>query len=512
MPIIGKVVKKVVEVSSSLSGNENACKAQKKVLKDLLKTAEKTAFGRYYHFADILDAPELEEEFAKRIPLHSYQKMYTDWWKQQIEGKEDISWPGKPLYYATTAGTTGDKSKCLPVTGELLEAIRETGLKQALALSEFDLPEAFFESSVLMLTSSTNLQETEGHYEGEISGISASNIPFWFRVFYKPEEEVSCIDDWDERVLEIAKRAPDWNIGALSGIPSWIELMLREIISYNKIETIHEIWPNLSVYTTGGTAFKPYRKSMEKLFSRPLVYLDTYLASEGFLAYQQRPNEQMAMVLSYDTGTYFEFIPFKDKYFDENGDPLADAPVLPLSEVEENKEYALVISTNAGAWRYSIGDTVKITDKPRNEIVITGRTKHFMNVAGSGLSVIKMDEAVQALEEKFNISIPEYTVSAVKLNENYIHKWYLGLEGKSKISNEELARELDEILKNKYESYKDARKKALKGLEVKLVPKGLFYEWAGNIKKKGGQMKISRMMKEELFKKWEKFMAEKLAG
>ena len=509
MPLIGKIVKKVVEVSSSLSSNEDARKAQEKVLKELLQKAEKTAFGRYYQFAEILDAPDIKNEFAQRIPLHTYQKMYDEWWKQQLEGKEDISWPGKPLYYAATAGTTGDKSKSLPVTGDLLKSIRETGMKQALVLSQFDLPEAFFQSNVLMLTSCTNLQESKDHYEGEISGISASNIPFWFRAFYKPEKDISDMAEWDKRVLEIAKRAPEWNIGALSGIPSWIELMLRKIISYNNLKNIHEIWPNLSVYTTGGTAFSSYRKSLEKLFSRPLIYLDTYLASEGFLAYQQRPNEEMAMALSFDTGTYFEFIPFEDNYFDGNGDPLPDVPAIPLSDVAENKEYALVISTNAGVWRYSIGDTIKFTDKSRNEIIITGRTKHFMNVVGSQLSVNKINEAVQGLEERFNISIPEFTVSAVESDDDYIHKWYLGIDGKCEISSEEVAQELDKLLKNKYESYRTARKKALKGLEVNLIPTELFYEWAGNIKKKGGQMKISRMMKKDLFEELEKFISEK---
>lgn len=509
MPLIGKIVKKAVEVFSSLSSNEEACKAQEKMLEYLLKNAEKTAFGQRHQFADILDAPDLEKEFAQRVTLHTYQKMYEEWWQQQLEGKEDISWPGKPLYYAVTAGTTGDKSKCLPVTSELLKSIRKIGLKQALVLSQLSLPDAFFQSSVLMLSSSTNLQKVGGHYEGEISGISANHIPFWFRGFCKPEKEVSDIDEWDARVLEIARRAPDWNIGALSGIPTWIELMLREIISYNNLKNIHEIWPNLSVYTTGGTAFGPYRKSMGKLFSRPLIYLDTYLASEGFLAYQQRPNEEMAMALSYDSGIYFEFIPFEDEYFDENGDPLANVPVLTFSEVEEGKEYALIISTVAGLWRYSIGDTVKFTDKFRNEILITGRTKHFMNEAGSRLSVHKMNEAVQALEEKFNVSIPEFTVSEVKRNESYIHKWYLGIDGNYDIPNEEVTQELDRLLQNKYRSYQAARKEVLQGLEAKLIPRELFYEWAETKKMKGGQMKISRMMQKELFEKWERFISEK---
>lgn len=513
MPLIGKIVKKVVDVSSSLSGSTDAVKAQDDVLEMLLKKAENTAFGQHYNFSAILNAADRKKEFSQAIPLHDYQKMHDEWWEQQLDGREDITWPGKTTYYARSAGTTGNSSKKIPVTDDMLSAIRETGIKQALVLSEFDLPDAFFQSNVLMLGSSTSLEENDGHYEGEISGISESNIPTWFRGFYKPGEEVAEIEDWDAKVLEIAKKAPEWNIGALSGIPSWIELMLKKVISYNNLKNIHEIWPNLSVYTTGGTAFGPYRKSMEKLFDHPLIYLDTYLASEGFLAYQQRPNEEMAMALSYDTGIYFEFIPFEEKYFDGSGAPLPDAPVLPLAEVEEGREYALIISTVAGAWRYSIGDTVKITDKSMNEIVITGRTKHFMNVVGSQLSVNQMNEAMGKLEEKYNISIPEFTISAVKAEEdNYIHKWYLGVEGDADISADDIKQELDEYLKSSNKSYKSARQKALSGLEVKIVPKDLFYDWSEEEKQKGGQVKTPRMMKEDQFKNWEEFVNKKLSS
>lgn len=509
MPLIGKFIKKVVDVSSNFTSEENTETAQEKVLEMLLKKAEKTAFGQHYDFTGILNSKNFQEEFSKRVPLHDYNKMHSEWWNQQLDGAEDITWPGKTLYFALSAGTTGKTSKKIPVTDDLLSAIRETGIKQALVLHEFDLPEEFFESNVLMLSSSTNLKESNGHLEGEISGISASNIPFWFRGFYKPEVEIASIDDWDERVLKIAQKAPEWNIGALSGIPSWIELMLQKIVSYNDLKNIHEIWPNLSVYTTGGTAFGPYKKSMEGLFERPLIYLDTYLASEGFLAYQKRQNENMAMTLSYDTGIYFEFIPFEEKNFDDNGAPLPDAPVVPLKEVEENKEYAIIISTVAGAWRYSIGDTVKVTDKSRSEIVITGRTKHFMNVAGSQLSVNQMNEALREMEEKFDVSIPEFTMSAVKDEGKYIHRWYLGVDGNKDIPLDELTKELDESLKESNKSYRGARKKALKGLEVKVVPKDYFYDWSDREKKKGGQVKTPRMMKEEQFKTWEDFVKEK---
>ncbi len=506
MPLIGKIIKKVIDVSSNRSSREESETAQYIVLASLLRKAENTAFGKHYGFSEMLKAPDLEKEFTQRVPLHDYQKMLDEWWHLQLEGKEDITWPGKVEYFAVSAGTTGKQSKKIPVTSDLLTAIRDTGIKQALVLSEFDLPEAFFQSNVLMLGSSTNLKKSEAHLEGEISGISASNIPVWFRGFYKPELEIASIDDWEERILKIAQKAPEWNIGALSGIPSWIELMLKKIISYNKLQNIHEIWPNLSVYTTGGTAFGPYRKSMEKLLAHPLIYLDTYLASEGFLAYQKRPNEEMAMALSYDTGIYFEFVPFEEKYFDDGGAPLPDAPVFSLAEVEDQKEYAIIISTVAGAWRYSIGDTVKITDKSRGEIIITGRTKHFMNVAGSQLSVIKMNEALKELEDKHNISIPEFTMAAVQVADGFKHKWYLGMEEQTGVSEEELTAELDEILKESNKSYRSAREKALKGIEVKIVPLDYFYEWSEQEKKKGGQVKTPRMMKDEQFENWERFI------
>ncbi|WP_017732164.1 GH3 family domain-containing protein [Nafulsella turpanensis] len=512
MPLIGKIVKTVIDLSSSLSKQEDALKAQENVLKMLLQKAEQTEFGRHYNFSRILEAEDRKKAFAESVPLHDYSKMYEDWWKEQLKDKEDVTWPGKTLYYALSAGTTGKSSKKIPVTDDMIQAIRDTGMKQALVLSEFDLPDEFFQSNVLMLGSSTQLKERNEHYEGEISGISASNVPFWFRGFYKPEEEVTSIDEWDERVREIAKRAPEWNIGALSGIPSWIELMLKEVVSYNGLKNIHEIWPNLSVYTTGGTAFGPYRKSMEKLFERPLIYLDTYLASEGFLAYQQRPNEEMAMTLSYDTGIYFEFIPFEEEYFDEAGSPLPDAPVVPLAGVKEGKEYAIIISTVAGAWRYSIGDTVKITDKERSEIIITGRTKHFMNVVGSKLSVNIMNEAVKELEEQFKISIPEFTMAAVQLNGEYYHKWYLGVEEEGAVQAEEITESLDEILKKSNKSYRGARTKALKGIMAEIVPKELFYDWSEEEKKKGGQVKTPRMMKDEQFERWEAFVKKRLSS
>src|SRR5690606_3968846 len=349
------------------------------------------------------------------------------------------------------------------------------------------------------------LDENGQFLEGEISGISASRIPFWFRGFYKPGEEITLIDDWDERVESIAKHAKNWDIGALSGISSWIELMLKRVIAYHEVENIHQIWPNLQAYATGGVAFAPYKKSFEELLAHPITILDTYLASEGFLALQNRP-ETTSMQLITDNGIYFEFVPFKHEYILADGSLSQDAPALTLEEVEEGKDYVLIISTVSGAWRYLIGDTIKFTDKERAEIIITGRTKFFLNVVGSQLSVNKMEVALMEMEEKFDIKIPEFTLAAVKKDGDYIHHWYLGVEGE--VDSDHLSQSLDKALMEANKNYKVARSKALKDVLVTTVPPQVFHEWNGHQKKKGGQVKMEKVMSEEKFRKWEQFVRQ----
>jgi hypothetical protein len=374
-----------------------------------------------------------------------------------------------------------------------------------MSLKKFDLPADFFEKDILMLGSSTDLQKREDDkLEGEISGISASNIPFWFQSYYKPGKEISMIDDWDERVEKIAKRASSWDVGALSGIPSWIELMLEEVIKYHNLDNIHDIWPNLQVYTSGGVAFGPYEKSFEKLTGKPVQVIDTYLASEGYIATQVRP-ETDAMQLNTDNGIYFEFVPFQPQYIDETGALKPDAPSIGLADVETEIDYVLVISTVAGAWRYMIGDTIEFTDVDGAEIKVTGRTKFFHNTVGSQLSVNKMDDAMRKLEETFDTQIREYTIAAVKdNNDDFYHHWYLGT--KLKEDTGKVAQSLDQSLKEANKNYKVARTKALKGVKVNLVQADVFYEWNDHQKKKGGQVKMERVMGEEKFKEWQNFV------
>ncbi len=509
MEIIGSIIKGAINLKGALTSEPNHIDAQQKVLEQLLKTASETDFGKKYGFESILKSKDVQKEFARKIPYFDYHQLLEQWWHRVIDGEENVTWPGSPDYFALSSGTTGKKSKRIPVTNEMIESIRSAGIKQVEALSNFDLPASFFEKEIMMLGSSTDLQEKDGHLEGEISGISASNIPFWFEGYYKPGKEIAQIDDWDKRVQRIAEKAKDWDIGALSGIPSWMELMLQKVIEYHNAETIHDIWPNLQVYTSGGVAFAPYEKSFNNLLEHPITVIDTYLASEGFIAYQERP-ETDAMKLITDNGIYFEFVPFQPEYINQDGSLKQDAPSITLADVETDQDYVLLMSTVSGAWRYIIGDTIEFTDVARAEIRITGRTKFFLNVVGSQLSVNKMNTALREIEGKFDLEIPEFTLAATRINDEFHHHWYLGT--KTSVENTVLAETLDEVLKKANKNYKVARNKALKGIKVTTVPSSIFSEWSGTQKKKGGQVKMERVMSEEKFAEWEAFVSENISN
>lgn len=505
MAIIGNIIKGVIKITDSLSSKTNPVEAQQEVLRQLLTKAKDTEFGTHYQFESLLESEDIATAFAQQVPYFDYHKMLEEWWHKLEDSKEDVTWPGYPAYFALSSGTTGNTSKRIPVTNDMIEAIKQAGINQVVTLNKYHFPSDFFEKEIMMLGSSTNLQEHNNRLEGEISGISASNIPFWFKGYYKPGEDIAKIDDWDERVQRIAENAKNWDIGALSGIPSWMELMMKKVIEYHHLKHIHEIWPNLQVYTSGGVAFGPYEKSFNALLGHPITVIDTYLASEGFIAFQARP-ETDAMQLVTDNGIYFEFVPFKPEYIHEDGSLVADAPSIGLRDAQLNQDYVLIISTVSGAWRYEIGDTIEFTDVERAEIKITGRTKFFLNVVGSQLSVNKMDDAMKQLEDKFSTKIPEYTICAKRgEDEELYHFWYIGTE--DALNSENVSEALDTFLKDANKNYKVARSKALKGAKVQLIPPSVFHEWNAANKKKGGQVKMERVMNEEKFQQWEEFVS-----
>ncbi len=507
MALLGKLVKSAIQLGHQFTfkENPNPAETQRDVLRDLLEKAQDTAFGKYYDFAGILRSDDPGARFAATVPLHDYHALYDRWWHRQRDGAPDITWPGRTRYFARSSGTTGGPSKYIPVTQDMIDTIRRTGIQMVLSLGQYELPEDLFETEILMLGSSTNLDENGQFVEGEISGISAGNIPGWFEGYYRPGREISDISDWHARVERIAEQAPEWNIGALSGIPSWMHLMLERIVERHKLKNIHEIWPNLTLYASGGIALEPYRRSLEKLMARPLIYLDTYLASEGFVAYQARPNDKMAMQLAFESGIYFEFIPFDEQHFPE-GQMSPQAQTLHIGQVQEGVDYALLLSTCAGTWRYLIGDTVRFTNVSRGEIVVTGRTKHFLSITGEQLSVDNMTQGVEQLAAAHNVHIPEFTVAALPDGDHFLHRWYLGVEGN--LPTDGLSDQLDQLLHDLNHNYGVARTKGLRAVEVEVVSPELFYQWHTERQKAGGQTKTSRVMKAEQFEQWEAFVRQ----
>lgn len=499
MAFFGQIVKTFLETKHNLLPREpsDPFAAQEEQLIALLTKAKDTAFGKYYGYADLLEKEDVRKAYAKRVPLFDYDRMNERWWKQQRKFP-DITWPGRPEYYALSSGTTGSKSKRIPVTDDMLACTQSVGRAQAESLANFDLPAALFEKDILMLTSSADLEQNKyGAMEGEISGINVSNLPAFMEGYYKPGIEIASIPDWDSRVQRIAEEAPKWDVGALAGIPSWMVMMLRKVIAVNKLKHIHEIWPNLSVFTTGGVAFEPYRKSFEALLEHPIIIMDTYLASEGFYAFNARPNT-MSMQLALDHGMYFEFVPHDATGFDTAGVILPNPVVVDFREVKEHKDYALIVSSPAGAWRYMIGDTIKFTDKAKMEIVITGRTKYWLNVVGSQLSEEKLNAAIQALNAATGSGIKEFTVGAVPTEDgnDYYHQWVVGLES-GELSEARAVEILDGHLQSVNKNYKVARAKALKGVKVKVVRAERLYDFLEQSKKKGGQIKFPKVMTAE---------------
>lgn len=501
--VIGKLIKGGVLVLNKLVFRAKKKDDQYEVLYNLLNTAKTTAFGLEFNFQRLLKSKNIKREFARNIPISDYHSLHENWWVKIHNGAEDVTWPGMPHYFALSSGTTGNVAKKIPVTDEMLKSFRKAGVRQIAALAEFDLPPEFFEKDILMLGSSTDLSNVDGHLEGEISGINTSNIPFWFKRHYKPGEEIANISDFDEKIQRIAEESADWDVGAISGIPSWVELMMKKVIEYNRADDIHDVWPNLAVFTSGGVAFEPYETSFNSLLKHPIKIINTYVASEGFIAFQANPKTNN-MELITDCGIYYEFARMNTRNINEDGSLKQTVQTITLENVRENIEYVLVVSSCAGLWRYTIGDTIKFTNVERNEIQITGRTKFFLNVVGSQLSVNKMDVALKELSEVYNLDINEYTVCAKRIKGKFYHCWYLGTN--SDVSESKLAEQLDALLKLSNKNYKVARSKALKGVKVKTISPQVFYNWNEKNKKKGGQVKTARVMKEEVFLEFEKFI------
>ncbi len=482
----------------------NPRRQQIKVLKKLLRKARFTEFGQQYRFDEILLSKHPGKKFQELVPTFNYNTIYREWWHKTLEGKPDICWPGKIRYYALSSGTSEAASKFLPITNDLLSGNKIVMIKQLLSLRTYeDIPYSSIGKGWLTLGGSTDLQKGAGYYAGDLSGITVKKAPFWFQPFYKPGKKISRQKDWNKKLEEIVERAPEWDIGFLVGVPAWIQMCLEMVITRYKLNNIHEMWPNLAFFVHGGVNFDPYKKGFEKLLGKPITYIETYLASEGFIAYQDRQNAT-GMRLVTGEHIFMEFVPFDDVNFNADGEMITNPEALMIHEVEEGRDYALLISTTAGAWRYLIGDTIRFVDKERCEIIITGRTKHFLSLVGEHLSVDNMNKATQLAGEELNISIPEFTVAGVPYGNFFAHQWYIACN--DTIDAVLLAKCIDKHLKVLNDDYAVERQSALKEVFVEVLSEQKFLDFMNSKGKVGGQHKFPRVLKGKLLEDWQQFI------
>ncbi|MBL7682605.1 MAG: GH3 auxin-responsive promoter family protein [Flavipsychrobacter sp.] len=479
---------------------------QRHTLRQLLERGQYTAFGKQYGFGDILSKEvDFVTAFKKRVPVHTYNEMYDQWWHRCQAGEENVCWPGKVKYFALSSGTSDAASKHIPVTADMLKSTKKVGFKQLYSMTDFDIPPVAFQKGILMLGGTTSLFEKGDYYEGDMSGISAKNMPRWMsNFFYKPGQKISKRHKWEDRIKLIIRKAPQWDVGTVCGVPAWVQIVLEEVIKYHKVNNIHEIWPNLSIYIHGGVSFEPYKESFKKLLGRPIEFIETYMASEGSFGFKARPgNHGIKLVLN--AGIFYEFVPFTSDNFDEDGNPKQNPTSYLINEVDEQTEYAVMLSTCAGAWRYYIGDVIRFTDAKEGEIVIVGRTKQFLSLCGEHLSVDNMNKAIDTVSRKLGVTIREFTVAGFKYENLFAHRWYIGCDDPN-IDAAKVKQIIDETLSEINDDYAVERTSALKEVFVELLPNDTFYDYMKSIGKDGAMNKFPRVLKNGKLTEWEEFL------
>jgi hypothetical protein len=461
----------------------------------LLQKAKHTAFGRYHGFQEALHSDNPLVAFRRQVPATDYQGIYDRWWsKAHLEDQPDVCWPGIIPYYALSSGTSQSATKYIPVTEDMLRDMKRGSRRLFFDITRFGLSSPQFTKQMLMVGSCTMPKREGQHWTGDLSGIIGLNRPFWMERSYRPGRHITDLPEWNERIGLIAAEAPTWDIGFSVSNPMWLQLILENIIEKYRLRDIHELWPNYQVLVHGGLFFEPYRLSLEKLFGRPMHYVDSYMASEGFFSYQNRPDTRNMRMLT-DCGVFFEFVPFNADNFDDNGDLRSAFPqALTMEEVREGEHYATLISTSAGAWRYLLGDTIQFTDLERNEFKLTGRTKQFLSVCGEHLSIDNLNAAVRRADQLLNAGVREFTVAGVREGSFWAHQWYVSVENQA-VTPETFAQALDKELRRLNDDYAVERDYVLREVRVQLLPNEVFLGWLGKRGKFNGQAKIPRVMK-----------------
>lgn len=459
---------------------------QRETLLKLLNSARNTEFGKKYSFESI----DSEDEFKHSLQLQGYEEI-KPYVERLRDGEENLLWPGEIKWFAQSSGTTSDKSKFIPVSTEALEECHFRGPKDVLAIYTNNNPEThIFSGKGLTIGGSHQVNNFNNQsFYGDLSAILIENSPFWVSFIRTPDTKIALMSKWEEK-LEMAYEATLYeNVTNISGVPSWNLVFIKYVLEKTGKSNLLEIWPNLELFIHGGISFLPYRQQFQKLIpSSSMNYLETYNASEGFFAIQDEPGRD-DMLLMLDYGVYYEFIPMES--FDQE-----QPKTLSIGEVETGKNYALVISTNGGLWRYIIGDTVIFTSLYPHKIKISGRTKHFINAFGEELIIDNAENALKTACRKTNAIISEYTAGPVFMSDTSkgTHEWLIEFE-KEPENMEFFVTMLDNALQSLNSDYEAKRYKSitLAPPVVHSVKKGLFYQWLKEKKKLGGQNKVPRL-------------------
>jgi hypothetical protein len=455
-------------------------------LKKLLQSGSQTVYGKQFGFNEIRDS----ETFRQQVPLQDYEglKPYIE---QTRAGTQNILWPTHIKWFAKSSGTTGGRSKFLPVSFEAIESCHFKGGKDLLAIYCALFPETtLFSGFSLRLGGSTSINSANHEsYYGDLSALMIENLPFWVEIRSTPNQRVALMEEWESKIAAISKQAVRQNVTSLFGVPSWMLVLCKHILELTGKSHMHEVWPNMELYAHGGVSFAPYRKQFEALFpGNNMTFLETYNASEGFFAIQDNPKRDDLLLLI-DHGIYYEFLPFQ-------GNNPSDVVPIPLVAVQIGVNYAMVITTNSGLWRYKIGDTVKFTHRDPYRIQITGRTKHFINAFGEELIIENAEKAIQKASQALGISVIEYSAAPVYMEQKAgAHEWIFEFD-KPLANLEQFGKLLDEALKAVNTDYEAKRHKnmALRPPILHLARQSLFHDWLKKHNKLGGQHKIPRLM------------------
>lgn len=463
----------------------NPVEAQHEVWQDLLAKGQYTEIGRRYHFSQIQSLAD----FKKTVPVHRYEdlKPYID---RMLQGEENVLWNTPVSWFAKSSGTTSDKSKFIPVSDESLKDNHYKASKDVLSLYYTTHPDSdLLTGKGLVIGGSHQInQYNEGIQYGDLSAVILQNSPFWSNWIRTPDLSIALMDEWEEKIEKLAQSTIHENVTSMAGVPTWLLVLLKRILEITGKGNIKEVWPSLELYMHGGVSFVPYRQQFEKLMGAPINYMEMYNASEGFFAAQDDLSQE-GMLLMCDHGIFYEFVPTSEWEKDE-------PQTIQLDEVEVGKNYAPVITTNGGLWRYLLGDTIQFTSLNPFRIKVSGRIKHYINAFGEEVIVDNTDKAIALACQQTGASVIDYTAAPVYFSDegNGAHEWLLEFE-RAPSSLEEFVASLDASLKSINSDYEAKRYKniALRLPEVIVVPKGSFAAWLSSKGKLGGQHKVPRL-------------------